>query len=675
MRKIIAIVLLTAIVLSTVMSMVTVASPATSYTWTFNAKGHWTKTQDAYLPELTLISLELKEPEDLFIDRNNVLYIADTGNKRIVKYDIDSGTTLGMVEFEGFKSPKGVYVTDDGNLYVADAKAESIFRFDANGSHIETFGRPTDRSYGNTPYNPARVAVDSKKNMFIIGEGVLNGIIHISSAGQFLGYFASNKVTLDLVQELQNFFFTDEQMDNLGSRIPLTITNIYVDEENIVYSTTMGRNADKVLAKHNTAGKNVFPDPEGASDLIDLYVDPSGIIYTASLTGEIYIYSPDGDFIHSFGGFYGEEDISGLFTDLGSIAVDRDGKIWAADSSTSYIQSFRSTEYAETIYSALSAFKLGRYSEAENLWKDVLQKNQMLRLAHEGLGKVYLYTERYEEAMHHLEIANNKYFYSQAFWEVRNIWLQDNLAWLITVMIVLIIASQFLKQMDKRRGTFDFVRDGVKKARGNALIDDLLFSLEFIKHPIDAFYDIKIGKRGSYKSASILMFLFFGAYLQSSFGRSFLFTPVAVEDIDFAAMIIGFIAIVGLFIITNYLITSIQDGAGTLGDVYKLTAYAVGPMTVGITLVTGLSYIMTFNEIFFAQFVNLAAPVWALVLLIVGLQEVHEYATREAIKSIILSLAFMLVIAIVLLIVIVMGEQVYDFFEVIIREVIRNVQA
>ena len=61
------------------------ASQATSYTYTLDENGYFVRTQDAYLPDKTITTLKLSAPQDLFIDKNNMLYIADTGNKRIVK--------------------------------------------------------------------------------------------------------------------------------------------------------------------------------------------------------------------------------------------------------------------------------------------------------------------------------------------------------------------------------------------------------------------------------------------------------------------------------------------------------------------------------------------------------------------------------------------------------------
>ncbi|MDE7212611.1 MAG: hypothetical protein K2O03_14360, partial [Lachnospiraceae bacterium] len=64
------------------------ASQATSYTYTLDDNDDFVRTQDAYLPERTITDLGLKTPQDLFVDKANMLYIADSGNRRIVKYDI-----------------------------------------------------------------------------------------------------------------------------------------------------------------------------------------------------------------------------------------------------------------------------------------------------------------------------------------------------------------------------------------------------------------------------------------------------------------------------------------------------------------------------------------------------------------------------------------------------------
>ncbi len=237
------------------------ASQATSYTYTFDQKGYFTRTQDAYLPDKTITNLGLMAPDDLYIDKDNMLYIADSGNRRIVKYDIDTDQVVGILEYEGLTNPRGVFVTENGNIYVADPSAEAVFLFDRSFTFLAKYDRPKTPSFADTPFEPLRIAVDNGKNMYIVGEGVYNGIIQLASTGDFLGYFAVNKAKLTFVQAIQNAIFTRAQLQNLVARVPTTFSNVYIDDDNIVYSTTMGTNTDG-LKKHNTAGGNMFKEQD-----------------------------------------------------------------------------------------------------------------------------------------------------------------------------------------------------------------------------------------------------------------------------------------------------------------------------------------------------------------------------------------------------------------------------
>jgi membrane protein DedA with SNARE-associated domain len=76
---------------------------------------------------------------------------------------------------------------------------------------------------------------------------------------------------------------------------------------------------------------------------------------------------------------------------------------------------------------------------------------------------------------------------------------------------------------------------------------------------------------------------------------------------------------------------------------------------------------------FLLETLQQGAILWTGVNLYLGVQETHNYTVRESVKSILLTIVFILIIAVILLIVIIMTEQVYMFFEAIIKEVIRNV--
>ncbi|MGL4372283.1 MAG: SMP-30/gluconolactonase/LRE family protein, partial [Turicibacter sp.] len=301
MKRIIKLTLVFVMMLLVATSPVAQASPATSYTYTFNAKRQLVRTQDAYLPNLTITGLGLSDPSDMFIDHHDLLYIADTGNKRIVVYDIEKGIINKIITHESLTSPTGVYVTQDGEIYVADPSAGVVFNFDNNGKLIQQFGKPTSVAFGDTAFKPLKVAVDRAKNLFIVGEGVYNGIIQLSNSGEFLGYFTSNKVALSVSEAMQDLFFTDSQKQGLMGRVPLTFSNVYVDPVGIVYTTTASEIPD-AIKKHNTAGSNMLQESRFmSSEIVDIYVDELGIIYAASLFGSVSVYTSEGDFIYFFG--------------------------------------------------------------------------------------------------------------------------------------------------------------------------------------------------------------------------------------------------------------------------------------------------------------------------------------------------------------------------------------
>ena len=136
------------------------ASSATTYTRTFDRKGNFVITQDAYLPDQTILDLGLDGPSDLFFDSNDILYIADTKNARVVKYDPTTDTIVEILALPEFQTPKGLYVEEDGTLYVADSAAQAVFKIDTDGNIVQTYTKPDSVSLETTSYNPKKIAVD-----------------------------------------------------------------------------------------------------------------------------------------------------------------------------------------------------------------------------------------------------------------------------------------------------------------------------------------------------------------------------------------------------------------------------------------------------------------------------------------------------------------------------------
>lgn len=649
------------------------ASQATSYTYTLDQKGAWTRTQDAYLPDKTITDLSLEVPEDLYIDKDNMMYIVDSSLAKVIKYSIDRAEVAGVLTCEQFQSPTGICVSKDGHIYVADPAARMIFRFDREFNLVEIFEKPEAPIFADTKFQPSRIAVGNNGDMYIVGEGVYSGIIQLSGAGEFLGYFTVNKTRLTFAQALQNAFFTRAQLENLTDRVPTTFSNIFIDDANLVYTATMGAGEDG-LKKHDTAGGNMFVEQDRTSlSMTDLWVDEKGVIYTSDADGYIMVYSNAGEMIFKFGSKISDLDVSGLYTRLPSIAVDRSGDIWTVDGDKGYLQSFRPTEYAEMIYVAMGLYEKGLYQDSLEKWNEVLRLNQMSVLAHNGVGKAYLHAEQYEDAMEHFEVSGDRDYFSQAFWEVRNVWIQKGLPWAAIGVFLLWLVLFLIKKLDKKHVVRDRKRLLADRVFGTPVLGDVLYAFRVARHPMDRYYDIRVKRSGTVAGASIIYVVLFAAFMLYQTKKGFIYQTVAVEDMDIKAIVIGFFAIISLFVICNYLVTSINDGDGSFQQVYMIPAYGCTPIIISLFSITLLSHGMTYNEAFLLDLILYVGVIWTGISIFLGFMVVHDYSFRETVSSLIITLAFMVIAAVISLILIIIWEKMWDFIKTVGKEFAHNV--
>lgn len=684
-----SLVLLLAVTFVIMSALPVAASQATSYTYTLDDESEMVRTQDAYLPDRTITDLGLVNPADMFITDENLAYISDSGNSRVIVYNLDTGKvekefskeTVDDKEFEGFDKPAGLFITDKGELFVADPGKKTVFKFLTDGKYVRRYDRPTapifngSSSKDKTNYEPSKVAIDSGENLYIVSEGLYDGIIQLAKTGEFLGYFASNKAKLSPVQVFLKMIYTKEQQKNstLLNTDPQLFSNVYVDKKGLAYSVSMNAPEDG-LKKHSTKGSNMFKNPVVCTEhLTDVTVDDDGIIYTSDTEGFICVYTSDGELIFKFGAKVNDMSISGLFKSLVTIAVDNKGNIWTADGENGYLQSFTPTEYATTIYRALTEYENGNYDEALADWSYVLRLNQMSVLAHNGVAKAYYNNEKYKKAMKDFEIAGNREGYSEAYWEVRNKQIQKYLGPFLIVVVILVLLKIVLGIVDKKKKIPAARKKAGKKLGKVPVLNEIGYAFRCARHPIDRYYDIRVGKHGSPLAALIIYIIFFGVYMLYTVGKGFIYQYTKVEDMDMGAVVVGFFAILILFIICNYLVTSITDGDGTIKQIFMIPAYGLMPAMIAMLITTGASYFLTYNESFILTVIMVVGVVWSIAAIFEGLATVHDYDFKSTVISLIITFVFMLIAVVVVLVVIIMWEQLSDFLITIGKEVIRNV--
>ena len=675
MRKVLYGLLVLCLAMQIMGSVVSVeASQTTTYTYTVvdepkgDGKSHLGRTQDAYIPERTITELGLDSPSDIFIDKNSVLYIADTGNKRIVKYEIATGECLEELKYEEFVTPKGVYVTDNGDIYVADSRAGALFIFDKDHNLKNKIVRPDVPAFGDTPFDPHKVAADENGNIYVVGEGVYGGIIQLTTDGDFLGFFAVNEARLSMLQRIQQIIFTREQLEKLSDINPITFANVAIDYRGIVYTVTMGETINGIK-KHKTNGTNMFTETLYCNtDVTDVWIDENLFVFSSSKSGYIDVYTPQGELIFEFGSSETQLDVAGLFSSLVSVAVDASGNLWAIDGTKGYVQSYRQTEYAKQVYEALLLYEGGYYNEALEVWGEVLALNQMSVIAHNGIGNAYMSQYDFANAMEHYKIAGNHEKYSDAFWELRNVWLQRYLAYFLIGFVVIVAAVYVINRLDKKKKIHGITEVVAKSCNSIKGVKELFYSFRVARHPLDTYYDIRVGKTGAVLGATILYVLLFVSFMLYMVGKGFIYQYQDIQEMDISSIVIGFFALLGLFVICNYLVTSINDGEGSLKQVYMLLAYGTMPLIITFLSVTVLSYVVTTNEAFFLTVGLTVGAVWTIILVFLGLQTVHNYSVKETIASIVLTFVLMGIVVVVVMVVTIMWDQVWSFLSTVWEE-------
>lgn len=114
---------------------------------------------------------KLAAPNAIALDDNENLYVSDSGNQRVLKFDKLGkylSTINGSEDGKGqstFVNPRGIGVDSRGVLYVVNNLASSISGFDKDGKKIFEFGSMGDES--EQFYLPNGLNVDSNGVIYI----------------------------------------------------------------------------------------------------------------------------------------------------------------------------------------------------------------------------------------------------------------------------------------------------------------------------------------------------------------------------------------------------------------------------------------------------------------------------------------------------------------------------
>ena len=665
MKRITSVLLL---VLSLVMiaSAMTVGAGASSayQTYTYSINGQALYSPDAYSAnksvDYTQMGLEknFNNPGDMVTDKNEKVYIADTGNNRIVvlsryfEYEFEISTFINSQGTEdSLAAPQGVFVTDEA-IWVCDTDKNRLVRFDLQGNFEKIIDAPESQLFDSSDvYKPVAMAIDQYGRIYVVSSTTYQGIIVMDSNGQFVGFVGAQAVTISAWEIIWRRFQTDEQKKLSESLVSTEFNNIDITDEGFIYVTTSSIKASSVEGAINGKSKsgqympvkllnpagdeimrrNGFWPPAGEIDFKSLDSNYSGVSTVTDVAvgpektwtiidskrNKLYTYDFNGNLLFAFGD---KGSMLGSISNIEAVTY-QDDTMLVLDKGSNTIIVYERTEYGDMLIGAIAAENSLDYNYAISCWEKVLQRNSNFDAAYVGIGNALYRSGQFEESLEYYETAYDVDNWTNSYKEVRKEWMST---WFILLLVAIIAGIVLIvkffgwaAKVNKRVST-----DG--KAR-KTFGQELIYGFYVMFHPFDGFYDLKHEHRGSVRASLVFVALTIVAFFYQSVGQGYVMNPTGAYSTIWAQAISVLVPLF-LFVLANWCLTTLFEGEGSFKDIFIATSYSLVPVILLTIPTTFFSNFVTTTEASIISFIGTLSFIWLGILIFFGTMVTHDYS-------------------------------------------------
>ncbi len=475
----------------------------------------------------------------------------------------------------------------------------------------------------------------------------------MGDSGEFYGYIGAQKTTLSQWQA----FWRKWGKNDEETIVSTEYNNITIDENNFLYVTTSSIDSDTQqqeinnkskagtyapVKKLNVSGtdimrRNGFYPPsgevkvatsetsaiKGASVIIDAAVGPQG---TWSIIDEkrskVFTYDDEGNLLFAFG------DNGNQLGSIGSIeaVVYQGDKMLLLDKVNMSFTVYRRTEYGDILINALKNQNERKYDAEISDWREILKRNNNFDVAYVGIAKALYREGNFEDAMDYYKAAYDKGGYSDSYKEIRKDWISKFFILIPVVVIFIAVLVVKLFGYAAKRNRLAAMKVGQKNIR-----EELLYAFHILFHPFDGFWDLKHEKRGSVRSAFVILVITVLAFFYQTVGTGYIFGGQDANTANIFMTLISVVLPLLLWVVANWCLTTLFDGEGSFSDVFTASCYALVPLPLLLIPSTLLSNILVSEEVSFISIINTVAFLWVGILIFFGMMITHDYSFGKSV--------------------------------------------
>ncbi len=645
--------------LSQTLSNIVIAAEDTSYSYTI--LGEEVPAPNAYELERSVRASDLgldslASMSDIFY-RNGKIYITMTGKVVITDSDFTHGEIISTYkrgsQDSAVKNPTGIFVTKDNHIYIAEQDAGEIVEFDENHNFVRAIGRPDITGLTFT-YAPTKVVVDEVGRIYVKAKSIYEGIIELSPEGEFNRFVGANEVNPSITDRFYRMIATEEQISRMQLWLPTDYSDLALDKDGFLFATVNDSSSSEPVRKLNSKGKDVMPESDFEPRPMGDFKAGSSLSLLSSVAcaedgrfavldvnnSRGFVYSEDAHLMYILGG---SGRTKGNLNSPIDLAFMND-KILVVDLVTQTIEVYQETEYGALINSALNDQASYNYEAAYEKWNDVLKINPNFYYANLGIAKYQLRQGMYQRAMENFEKGGVRNYYSIAYSYVRDNWMNNNFARIISIIaliVVLVIAKKIYRHFRPKQGPLKGkVWDILRKIKYEAVT----WPMKVFSTPFKAFDAVKMDKDGSVVMCVIILIAFAWVSLIKERYTGFLVAFVDKDNINPVMVMASAVLPYLIFIVSSWAVGVLVNGKGNMVDIFKVISYSLYPVVILNLVGTLLSNIVTEDEAALVSGIFVVAYVFFVFYAFIGLIMVHQYTFTKNVGAILLSFVAMLII-------------------------------